>query len=61
MSDNQRKQKNKGILRPCLYTKKAVGHKGDGNTNCSWCTWNSLQMIGKKTGRIGSQTKNRVH
>ena len=23
------------------YLKLARGHKGDGDTNCSWCTWNS--------------------
>ena len=33
--------------------------KGDGNTNCSWCTWNGPQKLGKGTGRIGNQRKNR--
>ena len=27
-----------------------MGHKGDSDTSCNWCTWNNPQMIGKGTG-----------
>ena len=30
---------------------------GDGDTNCSWCTWNDPQTIGKGTGRHRNQNK----
>ena len=33
-------------------------HESDGDTNCSGCTWNSLQKLGKKTGGIRDQKKN---
>ena len=31
------------------------------DTNCKWCTWNSLQRLGKETGRIENQRKNQDH
>ena len=30
-------------------------HEGDGDTDCDWCTWNSLQKIGIGTGRLGNK------
>ena len=34
-------------------------HEGDGDTNCSWCTWNEPQKFGKGIERIGNRGKNR--
>ena len=34
-------------------------HVGDNNTNSSWCTWNSLQRMGKQIGTVGKQMKNK--
>ena len=34
-------------------------HEGDGDTSCNWGTWNSLQMLGRKTGRVDNQRTNR--
>ena len=28
---------------------KTAKHEGDGDTNCNWCTWNSLQGLGEGT------------
>ena len=41
--------------------KNTVEHEGDGDTYCSWSTWNSLQSPGKKTGFIGDMKKNGDH
>ena len=38
---NKIKRKDRQILGPCQRTKKAVEPKSLGNTNRSWCTWNS--------------------
>ena len=59
LSENKRKQKDKRILGPCQGTKKAMKYKGDGDINCSWCTWKSLQKLRKENGKIGKQQKNR--
>ena len=40
---------------------KTVKHKGDSDTICSWCTWNSPQKFGKEILGIGSQRKNQDH
>ena len=32
-----------------------MGHEGDGDANCSWCSRNNLQRIGKRTERRGNQ------
>ena len=32
-----------------------------GYTNTSWSTWNGPQGLGKETGKIGNQRKNRSH
>ena len=34
-NENQRKQKERKILKPCQRTKEAVEHKSDGDTNCN--------------------------
>ena len=36
-------------------------HEGDDETNCSWCTWNNPQRIGKGTGKFGNKRKSRDH
>ena len=35
--------------------------KGDGDTNCSWYTWNDPQMIGNGTGKLRNQRTKRDH
>ena len=51
---NQRKRKKRQILRPCRRSEKAREHEGDGDTNCDRCTWDNLQKLNKKTGRVGN-------
>ena len=36
-------------------SRKTVKHEGDSDTNCSMCTWNGLQRLGKKIRRAGNQ------
>ena len=36
-------------------------HEGDSVTDCSWCTWNDPEMIGKGTGRLRNQRTSRDH
>ena len=38
-SENQRKQKEIQVFRPCLRTEKAMKHEGDGDTDCNWQVW----------------------
>ena len=33
----------------------------DGDTNCGWCTWDSSQRIGKRTGRLENKRTSRDH
>ncbi len=33
---------------PCLRAEEAMEHEVDGDTDCSWCTWNNPQKIGKR-------------
>ena len=40
---------------------KTIIHETDGDTNCDWCTWNNKETIGKGTGKLGNQRKNRNH
>ena len=35
----------------CQRAEKAVEHKGDGDTNCSWYPWNGPQWPGKENGQ----------
>ena len=37
---NDGKRNDSQELRSYQRTEKDVEHKGDGDTNCSWCTWN---------------------
>ena len=53
------KAKDWQILGSCQRTIKLVEHKCDSDTICSWCTRNSSQMLGKKTGGIGDQRNDR--
>ena len=46
------------MLEPCQKTKKARKHDSDSDTNCSWCTWNGLQRLAKKTDGIRDLRKN---
>ena len=51
-NENQRKQKERQVLRPCQRTEKVVENEGDSNPNCIWRTWNDPQrrMEGLKIG-----------
>ena len=60
-SENQRKWKERQVLRSFERTKKIVEHEGDGNTNCKWNTWNGPQRLGKGTGRVNNWRKNQDH
>ena len=60
-SENQRRWKERLVLRPCQRTKKAVKHEGDSDTKCNWTAWNRPQRLGKGTGRVGNQKTNRDH
>ena len=51
------KRKDRQILWSCQRAEKVRVHEGDGNTNCSWCTWNGHERLGKKTGIIGDKRK----
>ena len=54
LGENKRKRKYKKILRPCLRTKKKpVDQEGDSDNSWSWCSWNGLQSLGRKSGGIG--------
>ena len=44
-SENQRKQKERQVLRPYKRTKNAIKCKSDGDTNCNWCTQNNFQSL----------------
>ena len=59
LNENHRKRKERLVLGPCLRTKKATEHEGDGDTNCHWQTWNVLQKIGQWAGRTGNRRRNR--
>ena len=48
-------------LESCQKAEQAIEYEGDGSTNNSWCTQNSPHRLGKETGRIGNQRKNRDH
>ena len=60
LSENKRKRKDKQILEFYQRAVKAEEHEGDSDTNCHWCTWNSRQKLGKKTGKIENK-KNRYN
>ena len=53
-SENQRKRKEEQVIESCLWTKKAVEHKGDGGAN-------GFQRLWKETEKVGNQWKNQDH
>ena len=57
-SENQRIQKERQVLGPCLRVKKAMEHEGDSATNCSGCTWNNPQRHLKETGSVWNRRMN---
>ena len=36
-------------------------HKGDGDTNCNWCTWNNPQKLVPEAERFRNQRTSGVH
>ena len=36
-----------------LKKQTTIEHESEGDTNCTWCTWNNLQRIGKGTESYG--------
>ena len=46
-SKDQRKRKERQILRPSERTEKAMEHQNDGDTNCNRCTWKDPKKLGK--------------
>ena len=61
LRENQRKPKERQVLRLCQRTKTAVKHEGDGDINCNWCAWNGPQKPGKGIERDGNSRTNRDH
>ena len=57
--ENQRKRKERQVLRPCKRTKTVMEHGGDGDTDCIWCTWNDPQLLGNEAGRVGNRWTSR--
>ena len=39
---------------------KTFWHDDDGDTNCSWCTWNCPQMLRVKNEGIGNKEKEAI-
>ena len=37
---------------------KTVGYKGDGDTNCCWCSFNGQENVEKKIRDNGNKRKN---
>ena len=60
-SENQRKRKEKHVLRPCQRNKKCIEHESDGDTNCNWWAWNDFQRLDKGSRRVGIQKKTSEH
>ena len=58
-SEKKRKPKDGQILEPCQRTENVVEHESDRDSNCIWCRWNDSQRVGKRTGKIENQRKNR--
>ena len=54
-SENQRKQKERQVLRSCQRTKKAMEYESDSDTNRYWYTRNNSQRLGKGIGRVSNQ------
>ena len=45
----------------CEKAEEAMEHNDDVDSNCSYCSWNSVQSPGKETEGIGNQMKNWDH
>ena len=60
-SEDERKQKNRQILKFFWRTEKSVEYEGVGDTSCSWYTRNSPQSLEKETEGMGNSMKNRDH
>ena len=56
IKENEKKDKYLNLTREL---KKATEHEGNGDTNCNWRTWNDLQRLGKRAGRVRNRTTNR--
>ena len=56
-SENQRKRKEREILRPCLRTKEAMGDEGNGGTHCNGVL-GTIQKD-KKARRFGNKDEPR--
>ena len=48
LSKNQRKWKERQVLKLCLRTKKAVEPVHDGDTNCDWYAWNGSKGLERR-------------
>ena len=44
-----------------LEKQKTIEHEGDADTHYGWCTWDSLQRIGKGTGGLGNKRTSEKH
>ena len=53
-----KKTKDRQTLGSCQRVEKAVDHECDGDTNCTWYTWNGPQWPGEVTGGTGNKRKN---
>ena len=49
--DNQRRRKERQVLRFCHRTEKAIEHEGDCNTSCNWCAFNDPHRLCKAAAR----------
>ena len=49
------------MLGPSQRMEKTLEHEGNGDTNCSWCIWNSPKMFRKKNRGLVNQRKNEDH
>ena len=59
--ENQRKRKERQVLRPCQRTKKVIEHESDGDTNCNWYTRNDSYRLGKEAERFRTQKTSGDH
>ena len=59
-SENKRKQKDRKYLHLARKLEKTVEHEGNGDTNCIWCTWNSLGKKDLKERLEESEIRGRI-
>ena len=43
--ENESRQKEKTNLGSCQMTEETIEHESYGDSNCSWCTWNSSKVL----------------